>query len=105
VKNPNHLSAKDVFDLAKDGDELCVAVVDYVSKYLAYACHIFSVTTNPEVIVIGGGVSKAGDFLIDHIKKHFRKYKFMAVQDTIITLAELGNDAGMYGAASLIIND
>ena len=98
------VSAKAVFREAKKGDVLSVAVIDRISYYLGYACHMLSVMTNPEVIVIGGGVSKAGDFLLSRIDKEFRKYPFIAAQQTQIKLATLGNDAGMYGAASLVIN-
>jgi glucokinase len=97
-------SAKQIIDAAKAGDPLCNQVMDTVSFYLGYACHILSITTNPEIIVIGGGVSKAGDFLLERIVKEFKKYKFVAAKDTQIALAELGNDAGMYGAAFLVIN-
>lgn len=99
------VSAKAIFKEAKLGDELSVAVIDRISFYLGYACHILSVTTNPDIIVIGGGVSKAGDFLLSRIDKEFRKYKFISAQNTKIKLAILGNDAGMYGAAMLILND
>ena len=99
-----YISAKAVMDAAKDGDQLAINTVDNVAFYLGYACHIISVTTNPEVIVIGGGVSRAGSFLIEKIENEFREYKFNAVKETKILLAELGNDAGMYGAALLVLN-
>jgi glucokinase len=105
LKDVNFPSAKMIIDAAKNGDELCSKVVESVSFYLAYVCHIMSVTVNPEVIVFGGGVSKAGDYLIDKIREKFLNYKFVTVKDTVIRLAELGNDAGMYGAAYLVIND
>lgn len=104
LNKTGRVSAKAVFKAAKNGDKLSIAVIDRVSYYLAYACHVISVITNPEVIVIGGGVSKAGDFLLSRIQKEFKEYKFIAAQTTQIKLAKLGNDAGMYGAASLIIN-
>jgi len=105
TNNKGLVTAKMVFEIAKQGDLLANEVIDKVSYYIAYACHIISVTTNPEVIVIGGGVSKAGLFLLDKVAAHFSKYPFIAAKDTQITLASLGNDAGMYGAASLIVND
>lgn len=101
IKKP---SAKQIMDAAKKGDQLCENVINKVSFYLGYACHIISVTVNPETIVIGGGVSKAGTFLLDKIIHEFKEYKFDAVKNTEITLATLGNDAGMYGAASLVKN-
>lgn len=99
-----YISAKAVMDAAKDGDQLSVNTVDNVAFFLGYACHIISITTNPEVIVIGGGVSRAGSFLLYKIVNEFREYKFSAVKETKIVLAELGNDAGMYGAALLVLN-
>ncbi len=60
---------------------------------------------NPEVIVIGGGVSKAGQILIDTIKKHYQETSFKACRDTRFELASLGNDAGIYGSMNLIINN
>ena len=99
------VSVKKIFDHAKEGDALCLAVVDKISYHLSYACHVISVTTNPNIILIGGGVSKAGKFFIDKIKAHFDEFHYIPVKDTIIALASLGNDAGIYGAASLVIYD
>ena len=59
---------------------------------------------NPEVFVIGGGVSKAGEILFTYIRPAFEKYVFMGSKDTGFVLATLGNDAGMYGAAKLVID-
>jgi glucokinase len=58
---------------------------------------------DPEVFVIGGGVSKAGQVLIDLIQKYYRQYVFHTSTDTEIVLAELGNDAGMYGSVRLVL--
>lgn len=102
IKKP---SAKQIMDAAKQGDQLCENVINRVAFYLGYACSIISVTVNPETIVIGGGVSKAGRFLLDKVIHEFKEYKFDAVKETEITLATLGNDAGMYGAALLVLND
>ena len=98
-------SAKAIVNAAKHNDEIALNVIDEVSKYIGYACSVISVTTNPEVIVIGGGVSKAGEFLFDKIRKHFDLFKFSPVKSTKIIEAELGNDAGMFGAARLVINN
>ncbi len=99
------ITAKMIFDAAKKGDELALKVVDKTAYYLGYACQLLSVVTNPEIISIGGGVSNAGSFLIDKIRNEFEKSAFNTVKATIITQAKLGNDAGIYGAASLVIND
>jgi len=101
TKNP---SARAIMDAAKDGDRLALNTINNVAYYLGYACHIISVTTNPEIILLGGGVSKAGNFLLDKVIAEFNKYKFEAVKNTKISFAKLGNDAGMFGAALLVLN-
>lgn len=97
-------TAKDIFDAAKTGDEDAFAVVDEVCKILGIALANVACTLNPEVIVIGGGVSKAGDILIRHVQKHFEKYVFYACKDVRFALAALGNDAGIWGCVRLLLN-
>lgn len=98
-----NVSAKDVFDAAKIGDEFSLFIIDKVANYIAYAASIMSVMSNPKYIIIGGGVSKAGDILIEYINEHYEKMTFKpAKEDTEIVVASLGNDAGIIGAAGLI---
>ncbi len=97
------LTAKDIFDEAKNGDELAVTVVDESLDYLAKAMASIAAIVNPQVFVIGGGMSNAGEFLIDIVKEHYKKYAFGPAKDTKILLAGLGEDAGMYGAAKLVL--
>ncbi|MFI3329721.1 MAG: ROK family glucokinase [bacterium] len=97
LSNIKDLQCKDVFDNV--GDNVADMVIDEVCEYLGRICSILAATTNPEVFIIGGGVSKAGDVLIKGIEKHFKKYSFGPTADTKIVLATLGNDAGMIGAA------
>lgn len=104
LENIEKPSAKKIFDAAMRGDELSNVVIDRIAKALGYACHMVSLVVNPEVIVFGGGVSRAGEFLFEKIRTEFKKYKFHAVQNTKIVGAELGNDAGMYGAAYMVTN-
>lgn len=104
LKNIGEPSAKKIFDAAIRGDELSNEVINRVAYALGYACHMVSLVVNPEVIVFGGGVSRAGEFLFEKIRKEFSKYKFYAVQKTQIVGAELGNDAGMFGAAYMVAN-
>ena len=104
LENIEKPSAKKIFDAAMRGDELSVVVIDNVARALGYLCHMVSMVVNPEVIVFGGGVSRAGDFLFDKVREVFKEYKFHAVQNTKIIGAELGNDAGMYGAAYMVAN-
>lgn len=97
------ITAKDVFDFAKEKDELAVRVVDKVAFYLGLACGNIANILNPATIVIGGGVSHSGDFLVDQILTYFKKYTFPTIRtSTKIRLAKLGNDAGIIGASSLI---
>lgn len=99
---PETLTSKSIFDAAKEGDEAAYHIVDETGNVLGSAMATLACVTNPEVFVIGGGVSKAGKILIDSISRGFRKNAFHAVQDTVIVTAELGNDAGIYGGAYLI---
>lgn len=104
ILDGKEISARAIMDAAKEKDQLAENVINNVAFYLGYACHIISVTTNPSTILIGGGVSKAGNFLLDKVINEFSKYQFDAVKNTEIKLATLGNDAGMYGAALLVKN-
>lgn len=99
------LSAKDIFDSAKAGDELALRLVDDFSNNLGKALANISCVIDPEIFVIGGGVSKNGDVLIKNIAKHFKENAFHASRNTKFELARLGNDAGIYGAARLIYED
>ena len=95
--------AKDVFDAAKAGDELANQVLDQVYNYMGEFMANICCVVNPEVIVLGGGVSKAGQVLLDGAKNAFKKYAYHACQDTRFVLATLGNDAGAYGAFKLVL--
>ena len=97
-------SAKDVFDAVKAGDALATRIADEFGRYLGGALASIAVVADPAVFVIGGGVSKAGPVLISFVEKAFREKAFFANKDTKIVLAELGNDAGICGAARLILN-
>jgi len=99
-------TAKDVFDAARNGDETAERVIDKVAFHLGLALANIGNTLNPEKIVIGGGVSKAGDFLLDKIRVQFEQFAFSRVKaSTELALATLGNDAGVIGAAWLIKNN
>ncbi len=93
--------AKDVFDAAKAGDAVGLKMVDQLGRYIGLAAANLAATTDPQKIIIGGGVSKAGDILIDTIVKHYQNYAFSAVRQTQFVLAELGNEAGIVGSAYL----
>ncbi len=99
------LSAKAVFDAVKAGDAVAGEIAGQFGEYLGKGLAIVATVVNPEVFVIGGGVSKAGDILLSYIEPAFRKYVFTACSEAKFALAQLGNDAGIYGAAGLILND
>lgn len=103
LRNTENIEAKDVLDAFKSGDALAVRVMDEVGEKLGGALGIFAAVVDPDAIVIGGGVSKAGQPLIDLIEKHYKKYAFSLCKDTPIVIASLGNDAGIYGAAKMVL--
>ena len=103
LRNKENIEAKDVLDAFKAGDALAVRVMDEVGEKLGGALGIFAAVVDPDAIVIGGGVSKAGQPLIDLIEKHYKKYAFSLCKDTPIVIASLGNDAGIYGAAKMVL--
>lgn len=105
-KNTGKVEAKDVFDCAREGDSLSLAVIDEVAFHLGLVLANLGNTLNPEKIVLGGGVSKAGAILLDKVQANFDKFAFSRVKDsTKISIAILGNDAGVIGAACLVMNE
>lgn len=105
LDNGDDLTAKDIFDLAKQNDSLALKVTNDVCYQLGLALSIVAVTINPQYIIIGGGVSNAGDFLLQRVQESYNHYVLSAAKKTTtLTLATLGNEAGVIGAASLILN-
>ena len=104
LRSQEHVDAKAVFDALKAQDEIAEEIVEEFGKYLGHALANIAVVVDPAVIVIGGGVSKAGEILLDYIVKNYRANAFFANQDVQFKLAELGNDAGICGAAKLILD-
>lgn len=103
LRDLQYLSAKDVFDCAKNGDELSLEIVEFVGDTLGMALALVSCVVDPDIFLIGGGVSKAGDMLLDTVRTHFKKYAFHASENAKFALATLGNDAGMYGAVKMVL--
>ena len=99
----DRVTAKNVLDAAKAGDALADQVVEVVCRYLGLALAQASMMMDPEIFVIGGGVSKAGQYLIDRIYGHYDYFTPISKNKAKIGLATLGNDAGIYGAARLIL--
>ena len=96
------VTAKDIFDAAKAGDAVALELVEKLGTILGGAQASVACVADPEMFVIGGGVSKAGQILLDVVQKHFKERAFQACEDTKFVLASLGNDAGMYGCAKMI---
>lgn len=104
LRGLTEITAKDIFDLAKQKDAVACELVDMLGSYLAAVFAHIAAVVDPQVFVIGGGVSKAGQILIDAISRHYNDNILFALKDKEFHLAELGNDAGIYGSARLLIN-
>ena len=103
LRGLQNITAKDVLDVFKAGDTLAGRIMECVGGLLGSAIAGFAAVVDPEAIVIGGGVSKAGQPLIDCIQKHYIRHAFPSCKETPIKLATLGNDAGIYGAAKMVL--
>lgn len=104
VLKKSDLSAKAVFDGVKEGDALCKEIAKEFGEYLGKGLAIIGSVIDPEAFVIGGGVSKAGEVIFDYICEPYKKYVFRGARECKLLLASLGNDAGMYGAAKLVMD-
>lgn len=103
LRQNNDISAKAVFDAVKAGDEVAIEIAKQFGEYLGKGLAAVAGVVNPEVFVIGGGVSKAGEILLSFVEPEFKKYAFKPCGGAKFALAQLGNDAGIYGAAGLIL--
>lgn len=103
VLRKGEVTAKAVFDAVKAGDELAIEVAKQFGEYLGKGLGVIAGIINPEIFVIGGGVSKAGEVLFEYIKPSFERTAFHGSKNVIFALATLGNDAGIYGAARLLL--
>ena len=99
-----NLTCKDIFDAGKAEDSAALAILDQVYRYMGQFLGAVCSTVDPEVVVIGGGVSKAGQVLLDGIQPYFHRYVFHAASGAKFALASLGNDAGAYGAFKLAVD-
>lgn len=104
LREIDSFSAKDICDLAREGEEMASTILDRCGKYLGLAMSYVSCTVDPQVYIVGGGMSRAGTILTDAITKHYRKYAYHPSTQTPVVLAELGNDAGIYGCAGMILS-
>lgn len=105
LRSCEELTAKDIFDAAKEKDAVACLLVDEVCEILGSALSNIACVVNPEIIVIGGGVSKAGSILIESIQKHYMENAFHACKDVKFALAGLGNDAGIYGCVQMLLEE
>lgn len=96
-------AAKDVFDAARSGDKLAQQEVEDMTLTLALALGNIAAITDPEMFLVGGGVARAGDVLLEPLSRHYQANTFLSCRNTPIRLASLGNDAGIYGAVRLIV--
>ena len=103
VLNADDVSAKDVFDAVKAGDKAAIEIAEEFGRYLGRALANIAALVDPSIFVVGGGVSKAGEVLFDYIKEPYIENAFFANKDVKFALAQLGNDAGIYGAAKLVL--
>ena len=105
LRELENIQCKDIFDAGKEGDPAAMAILEQyyslMGRFVATVCSV----VDPEVVVLGGGVSKAGQVLIDGVRRYFQKYAFHACRNTDLVLAKLGNDAGTYGAFKLALDE
>ena len=104
LREVEELTCKDIFDAGKSGDALALAVLDEVYEQLAEFLGDICCVLDPDAVVIGGGVSKAGTVLLEGIRSRLHKYVFHAIRSVELKLAVLGNDAGAYGAFKLVLD-
>ena len=99
------MEAKDIFDAAREGDEFSLSLVDYEAEYIALGIGNLLNILDPEIVVIGGGVALAGPILFDRVNEKLKEYALPSTLENLkIVPAELGNDAGIIGAAYLGMN-
>lgn len=103
LRGVSHLTARAVFDAYREKDAIAVAAVETACEKLGWALAFTANVIDPEAIVLGGGVSKAGQILCDCTAKYYRKYAFSVNREVPIVCATLGNDAGIFGAARMIL--
>ena len=103
LREVGELSSKEVFDALKKGDPVAERIVDRFGRYLGKTLAVFATVTDPQAFVIGGGVSRAGTVLLEVLQKYYRRYAFPACKNAVFVLATLGNDAGIYGSAKMVL--
>ena len=105
LRKKERITARDVCDLARNGDPLAEKALEQCCDYLGRAMSYVACAVDPEIFLIGGGMSRAGAVLLDGIPRSYRRYAFHVLRDTPIMGAELGNDAGIYGCVKMVHMD
>ncbi len=104
LNNYKELTSEIIFNEAKKSDKVAKEVVDYTSYHLAVGIASICNILNPDIVVLGGGVSEAGEYFLEKVKKYFKERAFYSIKDTDIVLASLHNDAGIYGAMTILLD-
>ena len=99
----DQISCRTICDLGKSGDALADETIETVARYLGLAVSTIALTVDPDVFIIGGGVSRAGDYLLDKIRKYYDSFTPISKNRGRVVLASLGNDAGIYGAVKMVL--
>lgn len=103
LRGMEDFTSKELCELAAAGDAMALAVMERFGDYLGRAMSFISCTVDPEVYIIGGGMSRGGSIVTETVLRYYRKYAFHVSAGTGIALARLGNDAGIYGCAKMIL--
>lgn len=101
----DEINSKTVFDAVKEGDKVAIEIAEEFGEILGKGLACIAGVTNPEIFVIGGGVSKAGEVLLEYVQKNYAKYVFHGSRNAKFALATLGNDAGIFGSAKLVLDE
>lgn len=104
LRDMEKFTSKEICDLAREGEEMAAAIVGRFGEYLGRAMSYVSCTVDPDVYIIGGGMSRAGSIIVSAVEKYYKKYAFHVSAGTPIALAKLGNDAGIYGCVKMVIS-
>ena len=99
----DEIGGKEVFDAYKAGDELAAEAVNEFAIYLGMGLGNVASVVDTQAFVIGGGLSKNGPVVIDIVKEQYKKNVMFALKNTEFRLAELGNDAGIYGPVRMLL--
>ena len=103
LRDMEHFTSKEICDLAREGEKMAGIIIDRCCEYLGRAMSFVACTVDPDVFIIGGGMSRAGCIISDTTFDYYHKYAFHVSNNTTIATAELGNDAGIYGCAKMVL--